>query len=333
MREHTYKKIAVALAIVGVVNGLMGFLEKFMSLSFLSIFQKLLIAALLALLCLLVDFPKIDKPTDEKIQKQQLRFRKYSGYAFIVVAIALSLSFIKNISNNALAVSHTSTPAGSTTTSSPNQSAPPTVVSSSPVLIGAKVTKSITPTTPTPLPTPSLTPTQTPIQTPTLEPTPYYSPETIAAFDYGFIAYGNQEYEKAFPLFLESARAGYPKAALYLGLCYQEGKGVNVNSFEAFDWYSVAAESGLDQAQYCLGYCYLNGFGVRIDESLAFSWFLKSAEQNNKSGLLWTGYCYHKGIGVEQSYDQAVYYYTSAQALGSGAATTRLEQILAERGY
>ena len=209
----------------------------------------------------------------------------------------------------------------------PFASETPLPASTTPISVSS-ITTTVLPTE-TPVPE---TPTPVPA-TPSPTPSPQFSTETIESFDAAYRYYGSKEYDRAFPLFQKAAHDGYPKAALYLGFCFRDGKGVGENSFSAFDWFSVAAESGLDMAQYNLGYCYYSGFGVRVNEELAFEWFQKSSEQNNKYGLLWTGFCYHKGVGVSQDYDLAYDYYVAARNQGNNDAQSRINQLQRDRGY
>lgn len=196
------------------------------------------------------------------------------------------------------------------------------------------------PTTPTatplePTPTPTIMATETPTaipSTPAPTPSPVFSQETIDTFDIGYLNYVRNDFGDAFPLLMKAAKAGYPKAQLYVGFCYQEGKGVVENSFKAFEWFCLSAEQGLDIAQYNVGYSYHTGYGVHSDDALAFEWFKKAADQNNELGLLWTGYCYHYGKGVQKDYDLAEKYYTAAIALGNSAARDRLSQLQRDRG-
>ncbi len=205
----------------------------------------------------------------------------------------------------------------------------PSATSSTPI----PTTATATPFEPTPTPTILATETPTLIpSTPSPTPSPTFTQETIDSFDYGYLDYINDDFEKAFPSLMKAARDGYPKAQLYVAYCYQGGKGVGENSFKAFDYFCLAAEQGLDIAQYNVGYSYHTGYGVHSDDSLAFEWFKKAADQNNELGLLWTGYCYHYGKGVQRNYDLAEKYYTAAVALGNSAARNRLSQLQRDKG-
>ena len=66
-----------------------------------------------------------------------------------------------------------------------------------------------------------------------------------------------------------------------MGVCYDNGEGVEKDKRKAFGWYERAAEQGLAEAQYNLGVCYEYGRGVEKDENKAFEWYEKAAEQGH----------------------------------------------------
>ena len=66
-----------------------------------------------------------------------------------------------------------------------------------------------------------------------------------------------------------------------LGLCYDNGEGVEKDEVEAVKWYRKAAEQGHVNAQYNLAICYDNGEGVEKDEVEAVKWYRKAAEQGH----------------------------------------------------
>jgi TPR repeat protein len=52
------------------------------------------------------------------------------------------------------------------------------------------------------------------------------------------------------------------KAQHHLGLCYENGRGVEKDEREAVRWYRAAANQDHSVALYNLGVCYTNGQGV-----------------------------------------------------------------------
>ena len=124
--------------------------------------------------------------------------------------------------------------------------------------------------------------------------------------------------------YMQAAEKGEVAAQHNLGVAYQEGKGVPKDYKMAVSWYKKAAEKGFATAQYNLGIFYLNGVGVSKNDSIAAEWFVKAAKQGcaDAQGVL--GECYNFGWGVSQDYEKAVSLYTQAAKRGSSSAQFRL---------
>ena len=73
------------------------------------------------------------------------------------------------------------------------------------------------------------------------------------------------------------ADQGDPWAQFTLGLCHDNGRGVQQDFVEAARWYRKAAYQGHAEAQYILGVMHINGEGVAVDYVLAYMWFSISA--------------------------------------------------------
>ena len=95
----------------------------------------------------------------------------------------------------------------------------------------------------------------------------------------------------------------------YLGYCYQDGIGTEINEKKAFECYKKATE--LDKTVACywnnLGYCYQNGIGTEVNENKAFECYKKATELYKTVALYWNnlGYCYLNGIGTEVDKEKA----------------------------
>lgn len=66
-----------------------------------------------------------------------------------------------------------------------------------------------------------------------------------------------------------------------LGLCYENGDGVEEDLRHAVLWYRKSAEEGYAPGQCNLAVCYLNGNGVERDAAAAVRWLEKAAAQGN----------------------------------------------------
>ena len=72
--------------------------------------------------------------------------------------------------------------------------------------------------------------------------------------------------------FRRAADQGDALAQFYLGVMYNEGRGVPQDYAEAAKWYRRAADQGDAQAQYNLGLSYARGEGVTPDPIAAHMW-------------------------------------------------------------
>lgn len=146
---------------------------------------------------------------------------------------------------------------------------------------------------------------------------------------------------------LESARSGYEKAQLSLGMrgfekwlfmCAKNGMAAAQSKIgddysihnggaecdKAAKWYSLAAAQGDANGQYGLGGCYNAGCGVEKDTKKAVALFLKSAEQGNVLAQAMLGDCYKAGRGTAKDYTQAAKWYSKAAEQGYTRSQTSL---------
>ena len=101
----------------------------------------------------------------------------------------------------------------------------------------------------------------------------------------GWHAYKNNDYKKAYKLWLPLAEHGNVTAQYNLGHMYEKGKGVPQDYKEAVRLYRLSAEQGYAKAQSNLGVMYNNGKGVLQDYALAHMWFNLSGSNGHKNGM------------------------------------------------
>lgn len=118
----------------------------------------------------------------------------------------------------------------------------------------------------------------------------------------------NEEIAK---LYSQAADMGYAPAQNNLGICYENGTGVEKNISKAFDFYKMSSEQGNSVAQYNLACCFSNDY-----EQLCFYWIKKAAAQNYPAAVYKLGNCYENGFGVSADYSKALEYYIKAFELG-----------------
>jgi len=129
-----------------------------------------------------------------------------------------------------------------------------------------------------------------------------------------------------------AAEQNYAKAQYMLGVCYEEGIGVDKDEALAADWYRKAvenlckaAEYGNVQVQYMLGICYDDGKGVATDEKLAAEWYRKAAEQGDANAQFVLGVCYEYGsITINRNQTFAAEWYRKAARQGHADAQFRM---------
>ena len=105
------------------------------------------------------------------------------------------------------------------------------------------------------------------------------TPAPVDSFTQGWNAFESGHYHTALDYWLPLAKQGDPNAQLNIGLMYDTGRGLAVDSNQAVYWYRQSAENGLAAAQYNLGLMYRDGHGVEQDAQLANSWLERAAQQ------------------------------------------------------
>jgi TPR repeat protein len=133
------------------------------------------------------------------------------------------------------------------------------------------------------------------------------------------------------PSIMAKARAGNTDAEFYIGVLYEEGKGVPQDYVQAAAWYRKAADQGNANAQFALGAHYRRGQGVPQDYTQAAFWWRKAAEQGDADAQEELGEAYIKGQGVPQDYTQAAFWWRKAAEQGDADAQIGLG-VLYNRG-
>ena len=111
---------------------------------------------------------------------------------------------------------------------------------------------------------------------------------------------GFEYLQKCFTYLCKSAESGEGRSMALLGLCYEEGTGVEKDDAQAYEWYRKSAEAGDAYGMALLGGCYKCGKGVEKDDAQAYEWYRKSAEAGDEIGMGLLRLCYEHGTGVEK---------------------------------
>ncbi|XP_014779745.1 uncharacterized protein LOC106875932 isoform X2 [Octopus bimaculoides] len=159
------------------------------------------------------------------------------------------------------------------------------------------------------------------------------------------------DYSKAINYWKQSAELGYSKSSFNLGLCYDQGTGVERNIKKAVKYYTDAADQDHCGALFNLAVLHLHGkvanksqgkseaiklllkaanlgyplaktyLGVHyIEETSDFSQavqlFTEAAKQKEPDAKYYLGLCYLKGLGIEQCPNKASNLFAEAAKLG-----------------
>jgi len=101
-----------------------------------------------------------------------------------------------------------------------------------------------------------------------------YSSEQLEQFNTAAEYCKNQEYDKAFEIYIELANHGSTSSQRFIGWMYLSGEGVEKNIEQAEFWFKKSADGDDVEAQFGLGKIYL----LKNDIEQAKYWFEKSVE-------------------------------------------------------
>lgn len=102
-------------------------------------------------------------------------------------------------------------------------------------------------------------------------------------YEEGKKLYDQELYKEAVPKLQAAADKGHRKAQYRLGRCYDKGDGVKENDQKAFELYLKSAKQDYAKAMYQLGRCYMKGKGVATNQEEARKW-IKRAISDEKHG-------------------------------------------------
>lgn len=137
-------------------------------------------------------------------------------------------------------------------------------------------------------------------------------------------AYDRNDYETALTILNSLADQDNGVAQYYLGLMYDQGKGVSLDYAEAARWFRKAADLNIAKAQYYLGTMYAQGRGVPQDYAESLKWFRNGAAQGEEGSQFSLGLMYANGIGVPQDLNEA---YMWMQLVIEGTGVSGLRDI------
>lgn len=131
---------------------------------------------------------------------------------------------------------------------------------------------------------------------------------SMTAYGYGIV----DDYKAAYWYRLAAER-GHSKAQCYLGICYENGKGVPQDYKQAAYWFEKSALQGDSFAQASIGILYYTGNGVERDSLKAENWWEKLALSKDDSGQSLLGICFGNGSsGLPKDKVKSKFWYQKA---------------------
>ncbi|CAI2177644.1 14590_t:CDS:2 [Funneliformis geosporum] len=117
----------------------------------------------------------------------------------------------------------------------------------------------------------------------------------------------SKNYKKALDLFMLATRKNHTLAQCYVGICYDEGRGVAKDVNLAFDYYLRVANKDFAAGQLFIGYRYEIGLGIiKSNLKKAIKWYTKAANNGNVIASNNLGNYYKNGKGVKKDYHKAI---------------------------
>lgn len=156
-----------------------------------------------------------------------------------------------------------------------------------------------------------------------------------AMFSVGkFLNVSGKTYElqaKGLDILIKTLDAGYSEACASAADAYECGRGTEVDTKKAFEYFLKGAEMYSSTFYYDnVGYCYEEGVGVEQDYAKAVEYYTLATKSN--SGMAWydLGRMYEDGLGVEQDLGKALECYMYADKYNSDCpyATPKLQEML-----
>lgn len=151
-----------------------------------------------------------------------------------------------------------------------------------------------------------------------IKPTPFVKRVLGMMFEFGH-ATGNLteiNLKTAEKYYREASKEGDSRATVYLGMLYEEGRGVDKNLKTATELYEQAANSGDLVGMRYSAMMYRWGVGVELDLKRAAELFEKAANLGDEQSLAHIGEMYLRGLGVVRNVQKGLENLKRAVKLG-----------------
>lgn len=99
--------------------------------------------------------------------------------------------------------------------------------------------------------------------------------------------YEEETDEEAFKLLKKAFDKGVLQACLALGLCYEDGRGVEEDYEKAAECYAIGAFNDDESCKFKLAQCYENGTGVEQNWGMAYKWYSEAFDDGLEEAEEW----------------------------------------------
>jgi TPR repeat protein len=134
---------------------------------------------------------------------------------------------------------------------------------------------------------------------------------------------------------LAKAEKGNAQAQYDIATLFNEGKKVQKDHKEAFQWFKKAADNGHAESQLVTGMYYSGGGGgvCKADQQEAFNYYKKAADNGNAEAQNFTAFYYYSGVQDGMARDEVkAFKYAKKGALQGNAKAQQLLGVLYMQG-
>jgi uncharacterized protein len=129
----------------------------------------------------------------------------------------------------------------------------------------------------------------------------------------GHFHHKHKQYEIAFKYYKKAASRNDKAGVAYLGKCYKNGTGVEVNLAKAYKTFQEGVELGDTRSMFEIGDMYEKGMlHKKVDKEKAFKWYHLAAQKSETKAYIAVGRCYELGFGTESNEEKAMKAYMNA---------------------
>ncbi len=151
-------------------------------------------------------------------------------------------------------------------------------------------------------------------------------------FDIAETSYDLKKYEEAVKYYEKAAKMNHARAQNALGVCYDQGLGVEKDYNKAFYWIQKSYNNGCKDSYGNIAYYYKEGKGTEVNYVKSFEAYMKASVYENPKAYYEIGLFYEEGKGIEKNLEKAYEYYTRAKEKGHIAAIYKIGTFY-EQGY